>query len=179
MLQDIENDSRILIDEFLGLAKLEAGNLFVLGCSTSEVAGEMIGSHSSLDIAKAIYDVVVASMQALDVSVCVQCCEHLNRAIIIEKDEAIRRGLEIVSVVPHPEAGGAMATYAYSKMANPVVVEFVKADAGIDIGGVLIGMALKHVAVPIHLTKRNIFQAHVQGARVRPKYIGGARAKYQ
>lgn len=179
MLQDIENDSRILIDEFLELAKLEAGNLFVLGCSTSEVAGEMIGSHSSLDIAKAIYDVVAASMRATDVSVCVQCCEHLNRAIIIEKDEAIKRGLEIVSVVPHPEAGGAMATYAYSKMDNPVVVEFVKADAGIDIGGVLIGMALKHVAVPIHLTKRNILQAHVQGARVRPKYIGGARAKYQ
>ena len=179
MLQDIENDSRILIDEFLELARLEPGNLFVMGCSTSEVAGEMIGSHSSSDIAKAIYDVVASKLQAIGVGVCVQCCEHLNRAIVIEKDEAIKRGLEIVSVVPHPEAGGAMATYAYSQLHNPVVVEFVKADAGIDIGGVLIGMALKHVAVPIHLTKRNIFKAHVQGARVRPKYIGGIRAKYE
>ncbi len=178
MLQDIENDSRILMDEFLGLAKLEAGDLFVLGCSTSEVAGEMIGSHSSVDIAKTIYETVAASLREIGVSICVQCCEHLNRAIVIEKDEAIKRGLEIVSVVPHPDAGGAMATYAYSKLENPVVVEFVKADAGIDIGGVLIGMALKHVAVPVHLTKRNIHSAHVQGARVRPKYIGGIRARY-
>lgn len=179
MLQDIENDSRILIDEFLDLAHLEPGNLFVLGCSTSEVGGTMIGSHSSMDIAKTIYDVIAPTLQAIDVALCVQCCEHLNRAIVIEKEEADKRGLEIVSVIPYPDAGGAMATYAYSQFKNPVMVEFVKADAGIDIGGVLIGMALKHVAVPIHLVKRNILKAHVQGARMRPKYIGGNRAKYQ
>lgn len=178
MIANIENDSNQLIEEFLELAKLEAGELFVIGCSTSEVAGEMIGSHSSLDIAKAIFDVVYPKLTAIGVKVCTQCCEHLNRAIVMEKDEAIKRGLEIVNVVPQSNAGGAMSTYAYSQFENPVVVEFVKADAGIDIGGTLIGMQLRHVAVPVHLHKRNIGSAHVIGARCRAKYIGGIRAKY-
>lgn len=178
MLEKIENDSNLLIDEFLELAKLEAGQLFVIGCSTSEVGGEMIGSHSSLDIAKTIFETIYPKLDALGVKVCTQCCEHLNRAIVMEKEEAIKRGLEIVNVVPQSNAGGAMSTYAYSRFVNPVVVEFATADAGIDIGGTFIGMHLRHVAVPVHLKKRNIGAAHVTGARYRAKYIGGVRAKY-
>ena len=105
-----------------------------------------------------------------------QCCEHLNRAIVVER-EAVPFA-EIVNVVPQPKAGGSFGTTAYKTFKNPVVVEEIKADAGIDIGGTLIGMHLKKVAVPVRLENNKLGEALVLAARVRPKYIGGERAVY-
>ena len=165
--------------EILEAAELEEGALFVVGCSTSEVGGASIGTFSSPELAEMVFGGIYQATQEADVYLAAQCCEHLNRALILEKEAAVRFGYEIVSVVPQPKAGGSFATAAYKAFEHPVAVEHIKADVGMDIGNTLIGMHLKDVAVPVRIRTREIGDAHVVCARTRPKYIGGPRAVYE
>ena len=165
--------------EILEAADLEEGALFVVGCSTSEVGGASIGTFSSPELAEMVFGGIYQATQEADVYLAAQCCEHLNRALILEKEAAVRFGYEIVSVVPQPKAGGSFATAAYKAFEHPVAVEHIKADAGMDIGNTLIGMHLKDVAVPVRIRTREIGDAPVVCARTRPKYIGGPRAVYE
>lgn len=164
--------------ELLEVARLEEGQLFVAGCSTSEVGGVTIGTFSSPDLAEAVFGGLYQAAQEAGVYLVAQCCEHLNRALIMEKEAADRYGYEIVNVVPQPKAGGSFATTAYKAFDCPVAVEHVKAHAGMDIGDTLIGMHMKDVAVPVRIRTKEIGDAHVVCARTRPKYIGGERAQY-
>lgn len=165
--------------EILEAADLDEGALFVVGCSTSEVGGASIGTFSSPELAEMVFGGIYQATQEADVYLAAQCCEHLNRALILEKEAAVRFGYEIVSVVPQPKAGGSFATAAYKAFEHPVAVEHIKADAGMDIGNTLIGMHLKDVAVPVRIRTREIGDASVVCARTRPKYIGGPRAVYE
>lgn len=164
--------------ELLAAARLEQGSLFVVGCSTSEVAGEKIGSASSPEIAEAVFAGVYMVAQENGVYLAAQCCEHLNRALILEKAAAEKFGYERVNVVPMPKAGGSFATMAWQYLREPVAVEHIQAAAGMDIGNTLIGMHLKEVAVPVRVSVRKIGEANVVCARTRAKYIGGERAVY-
>ncbi len=163
-------------EELIEKAHLTKGCIVVIGCSTSEVLGSRIGTDSSPDTAKVLFESLYGVFSKHGIYLAAQCCEHLNRAIIVER-EAVR-GEEIVNVVPVPKAGGSFATAAYGGFQNPVAVEEIKADAGIDIGATLIGMHLKRVAVPVRLQVKTIGEASVTAARTRPKFIGGARANY-
>lgn len=165
--------------ELIEKAEIKSGDIVVIGCSTSEVIGEKIGTSGTVDVAQNIFDGLVSVFSEKGIYLAAQCCEHLNRAIIIEKEKADVLGLETVCVVPHPRAGGSFATAAYRTMKNPVAVEEIKADAGIDIGITLIGMHLKRVAVPLRLENNTIGEAKLSAAKTRPKYIGGERAKYE
>lgn len=178
MLEKISNDIKAVLDEFLPQAKLKNGSVLVLGFSTSEAAGGVIGQHSSLDVARAVYDVLYPELRKNNIYLAAQCCEHLNRAIIVEADLAKRLNLDAVNAVPQLHAGGASAVTAYSLFENPVAVEHIRADAGIDIGGTLIGMHLKEVAVPVHTAQKTVGAASVLCARTRAKFIGGVRAIY-
>lgn len=179
-LLNIKENLKLAVTELIDFAKLGKGSLLVLGCSTSEVIGKKIGTFGSTEVASVIYKSIDEVVKPRGIDLVVQCCEHLNRAIVVEKEVALRLNLEIVNVVPGLKAGGAMATLAYTCMKNPCLVEFIKADAGVDIGDTLIGMHLKHVAVPFRVTGLNkIGQASLVMAYTRPKYIGGPRAVYQ
>lgn len=164
--------------ELLETAKLEENQLFVVGCSTSEVGGVTIGAFSSPDLAEVVFGGIYQATQEAGVYLAAQCCEHLNRALILEKEAAERYGYEIVNVVPQPKAGGSFATAAYKAFDCPVAVEHIKAHAGMDIGDTLIGMHLRDVAVPVRIRTKEIGDAHVVCARTRPKYIGGGRSIY-
>lgn len=164
--------------ELFETARMEEGQLFVVGCSTSEVGGVAIGTFSSPDIAEAVFGGLYQATQEAGVYLVAQCCEHLNRALILEKEAALRYGYEIVNVVPQPKAGGSFATTAYKAFDCPVAVEHIKAHAGMDIGDTLIGMHLMDVAVPVRIRTKEIGDAHVVCARTRPKFIGGERAQY-
>lgn len=164
--------------EILEAAALEEGELFVVGCSTSEVGGASIGSFSSPDLAEMVFGGIYQATQEAGVYLAAQCCEHLNRALILEKEAAVKFGYEIVNVMPQPKAGGSFATAAYKAFEMPVAVEHIKASAGMDIGDTIIGMHLKDVAVPVRIRTKEIGDAHVVCARTRPKFIGGARAVY-
>jgi uncharacterized protein (TIGR01440 family) len=155
------------------------GQVFVVGCSTSEVIGKKIGTSGVLDIASVIFSELAKLAENSGISLAFQCCEHLNRALVVERQTALAHGWEEVSVVPVQKAGGSMATYAFNQFEDPVVVEFIKADAGIDIGDTFIGMHLKHVAVPVRVSNNQLGAAHVTLATTRPKLIGGERAVYQ
>ena len=165
-----------LMEEFVEKANLKAGNIMVIGCSTSEIIGSKIGSNSSPETAAIVFEAIYSYAKEKGIYIAVQCCEHLNRAIVVEK--AAVPFAETVNVVPQPKAGGSFATQAYAHFENPVVVEEIKADAGIDIGFTLIGMHLKKVAVPLCLENKMIGEALVIAARTRPKFIGGVRAVY-
>ena len=165
-----------LMEEFVEKANLKAGDIMVIGCSTSEIIGSKIGSNSSPETAAIVFEAIYSYAKEKGIYIAVQCCEHLNRAIVVEK--AAVPFAETVNVVPQPKAGGSFATQAYAHFENPVVVEEIKADAGIDIGFTLIGMHLKKVAVPLRLENKMIGEALVIAARTRPKFIGGARAVY-
>lgn len=178
MFDKIKNDAHNVFSELVELAKLKSGDIVVIGCSTSEITGDTIGTHSSMDVAKALYDGFYDMLKEKGIYIAVQCCEHLNRALVVERELAEKKNIEIVNAVPQPKAGGSSATTAYSLMNSPVMVEHIKADAGIDIGGTLIGMHLKETAVPLRFKNRKIGEAHIAGARVRPKFIGGERAVY-
>ncbi len=167
---------KAMIEEFGQKAALKAGQIMVVGCSTSEVIGSKIGTNSSPETAKILFEAIYEYTQKHGIYLAVQCCEHLNRAIIIER-EAVPNA-EIVNVIPQPKAGGSFATQAYAHFKNPVAVEEIKADAGIDIGFTLIGMHLKKVAVPLRLENNVVGEALVIAARTRPKFIGGSRAVY-
>lgn len=177
-MTNIYNEAKQAAEELISAAKLEKGDLLVVGCSSSEVIGSKIGSNSSVETAQEIFAGIYEVTQEKGVYLAAQCCEHLNRAIIIEKEAAKKFGYDEVNVVPQPKAGGSFATTAYSRFENPVAVEEVRADAGLDIGGTLIGMHLKRVAVPVRLSVKTIGEANILCARVRPKFIGGERAHY-
>ena len=178
-MEQLQQQAAQVAAELIEVTRLQKGQLLVIGCSSSEIVGRRIGKGSSLEAAQAVWAGMYPVLRAKGVSLCVQCCEHLNRALVIERADALRLGLEIVNVIPQLHAGGAFAVTAYENMADPVVVEHVKADAGIDIGGVLIGMHLKHVAVPVRLSEKTLGEAMLLCARTRPKYIGGWRAAYR
>jgi len=175
----IVRDAKAAMTELLENAKLKPGELVVVGCSSSEITGGQIGKKSAPEAARAVYDGIAEALSDAGLYLAAQCCEHLNRALVIERTAAERFGYEQVCVVPVPKAGGAFAAAAFSAARDPVVVEFVKASAGLDIGGTLIGMHLKQVAVPLRLSVRNIGQATVAAAVTRPKLIGGERAVYR
>ncbi len=165
-----------VMEELAEKAGLKAGNIIVVGCSTSEVCGSKIGTNSSPEVAGQIFEALHAYAKQNGIYLAIQCCEHLNRAIITER-EAVPFA-DAVNVVPQPKAGGSLATKAYAGFENPVAVEHIKADAGIDIGFTMIGMHLKEVAVPLRLVNNRIGEAMVLAARTRPKFIGGVRAAY-
>ena len=177
-MKDITIQTRLAVQELIEKADLKAGDLLVVGCSSSEIIGSEIGHGSSLEAAQAVFEGVFPVLKEKGIYLAAQCCEHLNRAIITEKEYAMKHGLEIVNVVPQPKAGGSFATTCYKSFDCPVAVEFIKADAGMDIGLTLIGMHLKHVAVPVRLSINKIGSATVTFARTRPKCIGGIRAIY-
>ena len=175
--EEIKEQSKKACSELVDAAKLKEGQILVVGCSSSEVMGQRIGKGSDINAAEAIYEGITEVLKPRGIFLAAQCCEHLNRAVIIEK-EALLPGTEIVNAVPHPHAGGSFATTVYKNAKCPVAVEEIKADAGMDIGSTLIGMHLKKVAVPVRLTTKNIGEAILVCARTRPKFIGGSRAIY-
>lgn len=175
-MEKLIKEARSVIDEICERAALRSGDILVVGCSTSEILGSRIGTNSAPEVADAVFAALYEGAMAHGVHLAFQCCEHLNRAIVIER-AALPRA-EAVNVVPKPKAGGSMATAAYNGFSDPIVVEEIRADAGIDIGFTLIGMHLKKVAVPLRLENDKIGEAKVLAARVRPKFIGGARAVY-
>lgn len=177
-LQIIRQQAAQAAAELTEKAGLKAGDIFVVGCSSSEVGGHRIGSDSSPEVAQAILDGIYPVLKEKGIYLAAQCCEHLNRAIVLEKEAARAYGLAPVNVVPQPKAGGSFATAAYKAFSHPVMVEHVKAAAGIDIGGTLIGMHLREVAVPTRLSIKQIGEANIICARTRPKFIGGQRAHY-
>ena len=164
--------------ELLEQAKLQPGDIFVVGCSSSEVGGGIIGHDSSVELAEAVFAGIYPELKRRGIYLAAQCCEHLNRCIIIEQAAAKEYRLPMGNAVPQPKAGGSFATTAYKNFEHPVAVETVGAAAGIDIGGTLIGMHLCPVAVPVRLSVDKIGQANIICARTRPKFIGGERAHY-
>ena len=172
----IKNECISVIEELIAKADLGKGSILVVGCSTSEVVGSKIGTNSDPDTALEIYEGISSVLNEKGIYMAVQCCEHLNRAIVVER-EAVPFA-EAVNVIPQKKAGGSLATVAYQRFKSPVVIEEIKADAGIDIGLTLIGMHLKKVAVPLRLSTNKIGNALFTCARTRPKFIGGERAVY-
>ena len=177
-LQEIQNQSAQAASELLAEANLRPGDIFVVGCSSSEIVGGHIGKASSLEAAQAVFDGIRPLLEEQGIYLAAQCCEHLNRALIIEADCAEKYGYDPVSVRPQPKAGGSFATTAWERFQHPVTVEQIRAHAGLDIGGTLIGMHLRPVAVPVRLSLDHIGRAILLCARTRPKFIGGSRAFY-
>lgn len=176
MYLELKKQAEYVAKEIIEKSNLKKGQILVVGCSSSEVCGDRIGSNSNIEAAQAVFNGIYSVLQEKGIYLAAQCCEHLNRAIIVER--AAVPFYDIVNVVPQKKAGGSFATTAYKTFNEPVAVEEIKADAGIDIGGTLIGMHIKKVAVPVKLENNKIGEANVLGARVRPKFIGGARAVY-
>lgn len=176
MYDELKKQAVAVTEEICEKAGLTEGQIFVVGCSSSEICGDIIGSNSNLEVAQAVFAGIYEVLTAKKIYLAAQCCEHLNRAIIVER--AAVPFSEIVNVVPQPKAGGSFGTTAYNTFENPVVVEEIKADAGIDIGGTLIGMHINKVAVPVKLQNNKIGEANVLAARARAKFIGGMRAIY-
>ena len=166
------------IRELIDNSHLRPGDLVVIGCSSSELLGARIGKGSSPEAAAAVLAGVLPVIREKGLYLAAQCCEHLNRALVIEREAAEKFGYDEVRVRPQPKAGGSFATAYYDSLSDPVMVEHISAKAGLDIGGTMIGMHIKHVAVPLRLSVRKIGEATVTGAYYRPKLIGGARAVY-
>ena len=179
MYEEITLQARTVVTELLEQANMRPGSLLVIGCSSSEMVGEKIGKGSSMDAAQAAFAGIAPVLKEQGIELAVQCCEHLNRALILERRVAEKRGYEIVNVMPQPKAGGSFAVTAWNAMEDPVAVEEIKAEAGIDIGGTLIGMHLRRVAVPVRTSIQQIGEAVVVCARTRAKYVGGPRAIYK
>ena len=177
--EEIKNTAAKAAKELCDVAQLKSGDIFVVGCSSSEITGKHIGKFSAFEAARAVFEGIYPVLCERGVFVAAQCCEHLNRAIIIESECADKYGYEKVCVRPQPKAGGSFATVVYNNLKEPVAVEHIKAHAGIDIGGTLIGMHLRDVAVPVRLEVKKIGEANILCARTRPKYIGGPRAIYE
>ena len=178
-MDNIKKQCADAANDLIEKAHLKKGDIVVIGCSTSEVIGEKIGTSGTVETAQEIFNGISNALSEKGIYIAAQCCEHLNRAIIIEKEKADALGLEQVCVVPHPRAGGSFATAAWHTMKNPVAVEEIRADAGLDIGTTLIGMHLKRVAVPLRLETKKIGEATLSAAKTRAKYIGGERARYE
>lgn len=176
MTDKIKQEAARAAEELCAAARLREGSLVIVGCSSSEVMGDRIGTASSPRIAEAILSGLLSVFSPRGIGLAAQCCEHLNRAIIVERRYA--GGLDPVNVVPQPKAGGSFATAAYAAFDDPVALEHIRADAGLDVGGTLIGMHLREVAVPLRLSVKTIGAASLTAARTRPKFIGGSRAVY-
>ena len=177
-LETIRQEARAVAEELITTAQMKPGQILVVGCSSSEIHNSKLGTDSSQEIGQAVFEALYACTKEHGLYLAAQCCEHLNRAIIIEREAAEKYGWEEVCVVPRPHAGGSWATTCWKKFREPVAVEEIRAHAGIDIGGTLIGMHLKRVAVPVRLSLSKIGEANILCARTRPKLIGGERAKY-
>ena len=183
-LNEIERESFLAVSEILEASRIKPGDIFVVGCSSSEVLGEKIGTDTNLDVAGAIYDGVIKALNEKaeqPIFLAAQCCEHLNRALVVERACMEKYGFEQVNAIPQPNhAGGAFTTVAYQRMQDPVLVESIEArgQAGIDIGGTLIGMHIHPVVVPLRISLKKIGEANIICARRRPKYVGGQRAIY-
>ena len=177
-LSEIRQEAARITEELVDAAGLKAGQMLVVGCSSSEVTGNKIGKASIPSVADAILDGMMPVLSKNGIYLAAQCCEHLNRAVIIESECAEKIGAEPVCVVPVPKAGGSFAAACFKRFSSPVAVEHIKAHAGIDIGGTLIGMHLREVAVPLRLSVKTLGEANILCARTRPKYIGGERAVY-
>lgn len=178
MFTEIRKQAQDAAQELVEKAALKKGDIFVVGCSSSEVAGDRIGTNSSFETAKAVFDGIYGVLQPKGIYLAAQCCEHLNRAVVIERECLEKYFFEEVCAVPQPKAGGSFATNAYMAFSDPVLAEEVKAHAGIDIGGTLIGMHLRRVCVPVRLATDKIGAASIICAKTRPKLIGGERAVY-
>ena len=178
MFETIRLQAAQAVQEILEKAHLSKGDLFIVGCSSSEVCGGVIGKNSSPDAAQAILDGIYPVLSEHGIYLAAQCCEHLNRSLILEEEAAEKYGYEPVNVVPQLKAGGSFSTAAYHTLEHPVAVEHIKAHAGIDIGDTLIGMHMRDVAVPVRIQTKAIGGAHVVCARTRLKFVGGIRARY-
>ena len=178
-LPEISRNTELALAALLGEAKLAPGQILVVGCSSSEILGEKIGSCTNGEVGQAVYRGLMPLVEAGQLFLAVQCCEHLNRCLVVERACAEKYGWEAVNVVPQLNAGGALATAAYERMQSPVVVETIRGHAGMDIGDTFIGMHLRPVAVPVRCQIKTIGQANLTMARTRPKMVGGARAVYQ
>ncbi|MCI8500941.1 MAG: TIGR01440 family protein [Oscillospiraceae bacterium] len=179
MHQEIVKQVRQAAEELLAAASCRERDIFVVGCSSSEILGEKIGTHSSEEAAKAVLEGLYPVLKERGIYLAAQCCEHLNRALILEREAAAYYRLPICNVQPQPKAGGSFATAAYAAFFDPVAVEAVEAAVGMDIGDTLIGMHLRSVAVPVRLSVKKIGEANLVCARTRPKFIGGERAHYR
>ncbi len=177
-LQLIKQQVAHATDALLEQANLKAGDVFVLGCSSSEICGGRIGKASSAEVGEAVIDTMLPILRQKGIYLAVQGCEHINRALVIEREAAEKYGFEIVTVKPALHAGGACSVAAYNKAQDPVMVEHVVAKAGMDIGDTFIGQHIKHVQIPVRLDIKEIGAAHVTFVRSRPKLIGGPRAVY-
>lgn len=177
-MNDYISAAKIAASEIVEIGKLKKGQILVVGCSTSEITGNKIGTQSVPEVAESVCKAIKDVLDDKGIYLAAQCCEHLNRAIIIERELADRLGIDTVNVVPQPKAGGSFATAAYKLFSDPVAVENIRADAGLDIGQTLIGMHLKPVAVPVRLSVKAIGDAILTAARTRAKFIGGQRAVY-
>lgn len=180
--KELENEIReaaeTVISEILENTSLKKGDVFVIGCSSSEILGSKIGKGSSFEAARVVFDAIYPKLREKGIYLAAQCCEHLNRALVVERECAEKYGYDIVAVKPQPKAGGSFATLTYENMDDAVVVEHIRANAGLDIGLTLIGMHLRDVAVPLRLSVNKIGEAHIVCAFTRPKFIGGSRAIY-
>ena len=185
-MSNVYEEAKKVIIEVIEKAGLKEGDVLAIGCSTSVVVGETIGTHSSFETAGELFAGIYEETQKRGIYIAAQCCEHLNRALIVEKELLMKPGSnyrptkfgEVVEVVPQPKAGGSFATTAWNTFEEPVAIETIQADAGIDIGGTLVGMQIKRVAVPLKLENKKIGEANVIAAGSRPKFIGGERAMY-
>lgn len=175
----IKQQAKSAVCELLSVSGIKQGDILVVGCSSSEIVGATIGHGSSIEAAEAVFEAIYPILKEQGIYLAAQCCEHLNRALIVERACAKAYGLEEVCVVPQPKAGGSFATTAWANFDAPVAVEEIRAQAGLDIGGTLIGMHLCRVAVPVRLEQNRIGDAMLLAARTRPKFIGGSRAKYE
>ncbi|MBR6781572.1 MAG: TIGR01440 family protein [Clostridia bacterium] len=176
---NIARDAEAAVRELIEVSHLAAGQLLVIGCSSSEMVGQRIGKNSSMEAALALRDAVMPILAEKGICLAVQCCEHLNRCLVVERTTAEKYGYDPVWVKPWPKAGGSFATAVWEAMSDPVAVETIKAHAGMDVGDTLIGMHLRRVAVPVRLSVTHIGAAPITCARTRPAYIGGPRAEYQ
>lgn len=179
MQEEIRLQARQALEELIEVSGIRAGELLVVGCSSSEVMGERIGKGSSMEAAQAVFTGISPLLRERGIYLAAQCCEHLNRALILETEAADKFGYEIVNVRPWAHAGGSFATTVWENLEHPAAVEHIRAKAGMDIGDTLIGMHLKEVVVPVRLGIKSIGRAHLVCARTRPRFIGGERARYQ
>ncbi|EOL47166.1 TIGR01440 family protein [Enterococcus phoeniculicola] len=177
--ETLQKELTVIVNDVLKAAKLKKGNVFVLGCTTSEIVGGQIGKNSSQEVGQWVIETMKSILDSLGIYLGVQGCEHINRALVVERELAEAKGWEIVSVKPALHAGGACSVAAFEQFADPVEVEHILAQAGVDIGDTSIGMHVKHVQVPVRPSVKELGGAHVTALRSRPKYIGGPRAMYE
>ena len=179
MFEELRDQATRAVEEVIEASGIKTGEIFVVGCSTSEICGDKIGTNSNYDAATAVFEAIYKVLKPKGIYLAAQCCEHLNRAIVIERECMEKYNLEEVNAVPQPKAGGSFATNAYRAFDDPVLVEKIRAHAGIDIGSTLIGMHLREVCVPLRVGGKKIGCAPIVCARTRPKLIGGERAVYK